>query len=127
MTTKEKEAAIALYGAHLVNRAVASLPVVTPSPSTGLQLLRQEVVHYHARPPLDLCHKVTPLDWWKTHAEIYPQLAQLAKQFLCITATSVPCERVFSKGGWLVSKRRSSLTGNAVSLLMFLACNAHHQ
>jgi hypothetical protein len=58
MTTKEKEAAIALYGAHLVNRAVASLPVVTPSPSTGLQLLRQEVVHYHARPPLDLCHKV---------------------------------------------------------------------
>ncbi|CAG5046036.1 unnamed protein product [Parnassius apollo] len=38
-----------------------------------------------------------PLIWWESRKGIYPILHQYAKKRFCITATSVPCERVFSK------------------------------
>lgn len=42
---------------------------------------------------------------------------------LCVQASSVSSERVFSKGGLIVEKRRCSLSSSSVSLLMFLSCN----
>lgn len=38
-----------------------------------------------------------PLDWWKTHHVEFPKLAKLARRFLCIIASSVPCERSQSR------------------------------
>ena len=61
-------------------------------------------------------NKVTnPLSWWKKNQLKYPKLAKLARQFLCIIASSVPCERVFSKSGWCVNKRRTLLSDANVS------------
>ncbi|KAI2665831.1 E3 SUMO-protein ligase ZBED1 [Labeo rohita] len=37
-----------------------------------------------------------PLKYWQAHKE-YPHLYTLARKYLAITATSVPCERIFSK------------------------------
>lgn len=67
-----------------------------------------------------------PLMWWKTHSAEYPRVARLARRYLSIASTSVAVERVFSKGGWIVNKRRCSLEDDTVSMLMFLACNQHH-
>ena len=67
-----------------------------------------------------------PLAWWKAHSGEYPRVAELARSHLSVAATSVGVERVFSKGGWIVNKRRCSLADETVSLLMFLACNLHH-
>ena len=39
------------------------------------------------------------LQWWKLRQSHYPSLANLAKSYLCICATSVPSERIFSKSG----------------------------
>lgn len=51
-----------------------------------------------------------PLLWWKVRQAKYPKLSKVARRFLCVIATSVPCERVFSKSGWIVNKRRTLLS-----------------
>lgn len=50
------------------------------------------------------------LHWWKSNAHLYPTLAKMARDFLCIPATSVPCERVFSEAGNVVTKLRCCLS-----------------
>ena len=67
---------------------------------------------------------VDPLDWWRTNADRFPTMARLAKRVLCIPATSVPSERVFSAAGIIVSKLRASLTHENVDALVFLHANS---
>ncbi|KAJ8368561.1 hypothetical protein SKAU_G00085890 [Synaphobranchus kaupii] len=38
-----------------------------------------------------------PLLYWEKHVAVYPHLYSLAKKYLSLPATSVPCERIFSK------------------------------
>ena len=35
------------------------------------------------------------LEWWRNNGNYYPTLAKLAKEYLCIPATSVPAKRFF--------------------------------
>ena len=60
-----------------------------------------------------------PLAWWLERRQVYPSLFELAKSRLCIVATSVPCERVFSKAGQTVTERRNRLTGKKCSKFYF--------
>uniref|UniRef100_A0A8C6TE01 BED-type domain-containing protein n=1 Tax=Neogobius melanostomus TaxID=47308 RepID=A0A8C6TE01_9GOBI len=53
--------------------------------------------------------QIDPMDWWKTNENKYPQLAKLASAYLCVPATSVPSERVFSTAGLIVNRLRSRL------------------
>ena len=64
-----------------------------------------------------------PLKWWKQQTVHYPNLSQYSTKFLCIPATSVPSERLFSKAGELVSKKRSSLKPSNINMLLFLNKN----
>lgn len=66
------------------------------------------------------------LEWWIKHQHVYPNLATLFKTKCNIIATSVPCERLFSKSGQLISDRRSALTTSKVEMLMFLNANKPH-
>ena len=63
------------------------------------------------------------LEWWKKNHERYPKVAKIAKRLLCVPATSVPAERVFSTSGIIVNKLRSSLTPENVNMLVFLNKN----
>ncbi|XP_017476029.1 PREDICTED: zinc finger BED domain-containing protein 4-like [Rhagoletis zephyria] len=47
----------------------------------------------------------------------------LAKKYLCALASSVPCERIFSKAGQIVSDRRSRLSEKNTEMLLFLNTN----
>uniref|UniRef100_A0A2S2QMQ8 Zinc finger BED domain-containing protein 1 n=1 Tax=Sipha flava TaxID=143950 RepID=A0A2S2QMQ8_9HEMI len=64
-----------------------------------------------------------PLVWWAKHKNMYPRLYRLTKRRLCIMATSVPCERIFSKAGQVVNERRSRLTTSKISQILFLNHN----
>ena len=45
------------------------------------------------------------LEWWQAHCQEFKKLSRLSKKYLCVPATSVPSERLFSKAGELVSAR----------------------
>ena len=65
----------------------------------------------------------SPLEWWKHNGSRYPRLSLLALKYLGIPATSVPSDRVFSKAGEIVSRRRASLKPSNVDCLVFLSKN----
>lgn len=61
--------------------------------------------------------------WWKHNSTRYPVLSKLAKKYLCVSATSVPSERVFSSAGNIISTKRCSLSNNKAKKLIFLFQN----
>ena len=64
-----------------------------------------------------------PLQWWATHSYVYPNLSIMARKYLCITATSVPSEQLFSTAGNVVSAKRNALLPENVEKLVFLHDN----
>lgn len=80
----------------------------------------EEVKRYRERDPLPL--QKNPLLWWKEQQDL-PLLSSLAKRYLCIPATSVASERVFSTAGDIVSTKRSLLKHEHVDQLIFLKKN----
>lgn len=64
-----------------------------------------------------------PLKWWHERKNIYPILYNYMSKRLCIMATSVPCERIFSKAGLTLNTRRTSLKDDKVSKILFLNFN----
>jgi len=83
--------------------------------------IKQELDCYLSHQQLEM--EENPLDWWKVEHRRYPHLAKLAQKYLCICATSVPAERIFSIAGQIVSDRRSALKPDRVDQLVFLARN----
>lgn len=84
-------------------------------------LIRQEVARYLAIQLED--SNMSVLEWWAKHGQEYPRLSSLAKKYLCVPASSVPAERVFSLAGQIVSKKRARLDPENVDTLIFLNKN----
>lgn len=64
-----------------------------------------------------------PLKWWNERKTIYSRLFTLMERRLCNMATSVPCERVFSKAGNTINELRSRLKPEKAAQLIFLNYN----
>ena len=60
-----------------------------------------------------------PLQWWNDNQKRLPLLAKYARKYLCIPATSIPSERAFSLGGYIVNQRRTCLLPKNVNILVF--------
>jgi len=75
-------------------------------------------IQYVALEPVQDHH---PLKWWKENSHRLTVLSKLAKQYLCIPATSVPSERAFSLAGYIVNQKRACLLPENVNMLVFLA------
>lgn len=58
--------------------------------------------------------------WWKINSHLYPSLAPLARQVMCIPASSADSERLFSQAKLVNSDRRGRLGPSIVSDLIFL-------
>ena len=62
---------------------------------------------------------VNPLDYWKAHAQQFPNLSAVAKDVLSIPGSSVAVERIFNVGRDVIGLRRHSLKPETFSALMF--------
>ena len=83
------------------------------------ELVNQELEKYDAEPQI----RGDPLQWWKSREASMPLLAEVARAILCVPGSSVPSERVFSKSGQLLNKKRASLKSKNVDMLIFLNKN----
>jgi hypothetical protein len=61
--------------------------------------------------------------FWKSNAQAFPVLAQLAHRYLAPRVSSVDNERVFSGTGRLLEPKRKRLTARNSSMLAFLYHN----
>lgn len=64
-----------------------------------------------------------PLKWWHERKHIYPHLHTFVIKRLCVPATSVPCERIFSEAGQIITLKRNRLDTKKASQLIFLHNN----
>jgi hypothetical protein len=63
-------------------------------------------IYFDSHPPSD---DVTPLDWWKIHATEFPVLVRIARDYLTVMSTSVPCEQFFSIAGKQITQMRNQI------------------
>lgn len=70
-----------------------------------------------------LNHKKNPLEFWKPYKNTFPDLYNMQLNYLCIPATSVLSERVFTKTGIITNDRRNQLSPKNVYFIKFLNSN----
>ena len=98
------------------NQEPGSSCLLTPE-----QKIDSEIASYLDFPRTD--SNVDPLEWWRKECSRFPALAQLSKKYLCVCATSVPSERVFSRSGYVANPLRSRLRPDILDKLVFLSVN----
>ena len=74
------------------------------SPTQKVMLKIETYMQYQTL-HIDQC----PLEWWKIEAHRMPVLSKVARKYLCICDSSVASERMFSKGGNIVTAKRNGL------------------
>ena len=86
--------------------------------------LKESLVHTHQKSPSVYMNRIpfsggNPIQVCQVHDK-------LVKRTLCITATSVPSEHLFSAAGELVSSKRSSLKPKNINMLLFCTRTANN-
>ena len=84
--------------------------------------MKKEIVIIHNYLCLDVAVG-NPLNCWHQNEKLFPALSHTGKKYLCVPATSVPAERVFSVAGYVANEKRSCLLPENISMLVLLAGN----
>ncbi|XP_053596606.1 E3 SUMO-protein ligase ZBED1-like [Microplitis demolitor] len=92
---------------------------LTPENSTAAGIVELDI--YLHEPIMN--RNENPLDWWNSRKNVYPILVKFILKRLNLVATSVPCERVFSKAGLIQTEKRSRLSASKMSQLLFISGN----
>ena len=91
------------------------------SPPTPTEMAKREVADYRAAKSISM--KSNPLDFWKLNSTRFPLLSQLSLRYLCVQASSVASERVFSTAGDTLSNERSKMSTDKVDMAIFIKKN----
>lgn len=102
---------------NFLDTRVSNLKNTTTPTSNAVIVLRQ----YLEAPYED--RRSCPVAYWRRQKSAMPQLFDIALKYLCVPATSVPSERVFSKAGLIMSDRRSRIKSKMLNMMIFLNMN----
>lgn len=91
--------------------------------SASQQVVEDSDFETYIKSPWTTTSTETALEWWKQNDKLFPKTANLARKFLCIPATSVQSERLFSATGRLISDLRNRLLPEHAESLVFLNKN----
>ena len=85
---------------------------------SAAQRVQGEMDHYLAEP---MIHPGSgdPFLWWQARREIFPVLHEMCLRYLAIPGTSVPSERVFSRAGHILNKKRAALHPDNADMLIY--------
>ena len=64
-----------------------------------------------------------PLTFFRVHGKLYPLLTLVVRRLMCIPATSVPAESLFSRAGLIHTESRNKLNPNLLEYYCFLNNN----
>lgn len=84
-----------------------------------------ELSQYLSNPVSPL--KSNPLELWEDMKTVFPMLYKQSRISFTMVATSVPCERLFSKAGQIMTKTRNRLTGSRLEKILLLADLSENQ
>ena len=87
-----------------------------------VELISKEVGDYRSIKRIQF--DANPLEFWQTLSERFPHLTPLALKCMCIQASSVASERVFSTAGDTLTCERSTMNPSKVDKAIFLKKNA---
>ena len=69
---------------------------------------------------MPLENRIDPLLWWQAQQDEFPILMQIARDYLCIQATSVASEQAFSIAGLTISPLRNRLEAETARITLCL-------
>ena len=70
-----------------------------------------------------LSRQESSLEWWRSRIPVYPCLIPVVRERLCLVATSVSSEHIFSSTGLVLNDRRRRLNSCEVRRSVFLNAN----
>jgi hypothetical protein len=62
-----------------------------------------------------------PFEWWRQRKSAYPLMSKLARKYLPVQGTLTPAQRVMSRLGAILTKRRQRMSSDLFSEIMFLS------
>ncbi|XP_034836848.2 zinc finger BED domain-containing protein 4-like isoform X2 [Maniola hyperantus] len=93
----------------------------TNAPKTAEAKAREELGLFLKEEVIN--RKLCPLTWWRNHKGVYPVLYKIFKIKCNIVVTSIPCERAFSKEGYILNNRKTCLATSKVPEIILLNVN----
>ena len=85
--------------------------------------LHMYVTEKNSKKNFIITQNTDPLEYWRKHGiHTFPNLAKVARQVLCVPASSISSERLFSEAGTIFDDRRNRLLPKTGEKTLFL----HH-
>lgn len=90
-------------------------------PATELDKVKAQVQQYLDSPSLPATDESEhdPLEWWSRYQRLFPNLARLAKKYLCISAVSTPFQEAFTNYGQLMREKKARLDIEVAAQVLF--------
>ena len=84
--------------------------------------LQDQMLHFYKTIGSYKGSPIQPLEFFSKHEKEFPIISRVALVVLAITPSSAEVERLFSKSGLVVTKKRTSLTSTHINTLETLDC-----